>query len=227
MKGARAISDSGRSGPRKGRARQREERRQQIVDAALHSIATRGFADTTLATVARNTDMSQASLVFHFKTKDALLTATLEHLVAQHRTYWQTAIEGLEDDPLARICAMVAADFSPTICTRKRVAAWHAFYGEAKVRPTYSKICGDVDDEHTAVIEDACRDLIAGGGTTVDDPRTMATMIDGLTDGMWSWLLFDEAFDRAAALDTVRSLLRILFPNDAARIDRLLPGKNG
>ena len=56
------------------RERTRGVRRQQILDAALDSIAENGLADTTLATVAKKAGLSQASLVFHFKTKDALLT---------------------------------------------------------------------------------------------------------------------------------------------------------
>ena len=166
--------------PRRSRAAQRTIRRQQIIDATIHSVATLGFADTTLATVAKNTDISQAALVFHFKTKDALLTAALEYLVNQHRAAWRSAIEGLADDPLARICAMIRVDFSPEICTRKRVAVWHAFYGEAKTRPTYLRLCDEQDKEHTAFLESACREMTSAGRSSVDDPAIMAAMIDGL-----------------------------------------------
>ncbi len=214
--------DKGKDANRR-RSMQGEARRQQILDAAIDSIATRGYADTTLATVAKHAGISQPLLVFHFKTKDALLTEAFRHLSEHRRRLWQTAVQGLEADPLARICALLRVDFQRPVCTRKTIAAWHAFYGEARARPNYSKICGDHDSEHLSIVQAACQDMVSAGRSAVADPSQMASMIGGLSDGMWSWLLFDPRFDRVGALSTLRQLLVVLFPQDASRIAELLP----
>ena len=41
-----------------------------------------------------------------------------------------------------RLWAVVAADFDRRVCTRRKIAAWCAFWGEAKSRPTYQALCG-------------------------------------------------------------------------------------
>lgn len=56
----------------------REERRAEIVRAALEVIAERGYRGTSLAAVAERVGLTQQGLLHYFPTKDALLVAVLE-----------------------------------------------------------------------------------------------------------------------------------------------------
>jgi AcrR family transcriptional regulator len=55
-----------------------EERRAEIVRAALEVIAERGYRGASLAAVAERVGLTQQGLLHHFPTKDALLVAVLE-----------------------------------------------------------------------------------------------------------------------------------------------------
>ena len=55
-----------------------EERRAEIVRAALEVIAERGYRGTSLAAVAERVGLTQQGLLHHFPTKEALLVAVLE-----------------------------------------------------------------------------------------------------------------------------------------------------
>ena len=55
-----------------------EERRAEIVRAALEVIAERGYRGASLAAVAEKVGLTQQGLLHHFPTKEALLVAVLE-----------------------------------------------------------------------------------------------------------------------------------------------------
>jgi AcrR family transcriptional regulator len=56
-----------------------EERREQILQAALEVIVERGYADTRIADVAERAGTSPALVIYYFKTRDQLLTEALRY----------------------------------------------------------------------------------------------------------------------------------------------------
>ena len=64
----------------------REERRKQLFEATLNTIAECGFSRTTLTEVARRAGLSHGLVLFHFETKEKLLTETLDYLSDEYRT---------------------------------------------------------------------------------------------------------------------------------------------
>lgn len=209
---------------RRARKAPRAVRRRQIIDATVDAISRVGFAETTLAEVARLCGMSQASLIFHFRTKDALLVETLRHLSDEYREAWCAALEAAPPDPLSRICALVAADFLPHLVQRKKVVAWHGLWAEAKSRPTYKRICGERDEERAEVMVEACAALLASlerpEGASKAQAADVASIIDSLCDGLWQRLLMEHrSFTRADGLRIMFLQLRMLFPERAGEIE--------
>ena len=203
----------------KSRAAQREIRREQIIDATVRSINKVGFATTTLATVAKEAGVSQAGVVFHFKTKDALLVETLRHLSDAYDESWSSALASASEHPIQRICALVASDFRPSICNRKIIAVWFAFWGEAKSRPTYMKICGESDATRSGAMTAECAKIIGGGQENAQIWSDTACMIDSFISGMWQQLLLDHpAFKRSDAVRVMFTQLRHVFPEYAEMI---------
>ena len=70
---AQRRARAGRAAPRR-RTAPPAERRRQLIDATIRSVANRGLADTTIATVAREAGLSQGIINLHFQTKERLLT---------------------------------------------------------------------------------------------------------------------------------------------------------
>lgn len=201
------------------RERTRGVRRQQILDAALDSIAENGLADTTLATVAKKAGLSQASLVFHFKTKDALLTEALRFLNDQYDNNWKEALANASDHPVERVCKLVEAYFHRSVCSRKRIGVWFAFWGEAKAQPTYLEICGAGDQERCDAMTEECARLLELLGQDTADAADLALMIDGLCDGLMQSLLINyKEFGRKDAMRVAFGQLTRLFPDYAELI---------
>lgn len=186
--------------------------RARIIDAVVGTVAVHGISGTTLANVATLAGVSQGVLVFHFKSKDGLLIETLRRLSHEYRTAWEPALDA--PDPLDRILGLVRADFSPAVCTRKKLALWFAFWGEAGAEPLYNRICEEAEQVRYAAMVGACEALPGA-----PDPALLASSIDAMTDGLWLQMhIYGRTVTRAAALAKALGHLRLLLPDHGHRI---------
>ncbi|MGD0704930.1 MAG: TetR/AcrR family transcriptional regulator [Trebonia sp.] len=71
------AQSSGSGGSNDGKAA--EQRREQLLRAALDVIVARGYADTRIADVAEHAGTSPALVIYYFKTRDQLLTEALRY----------------------------------------------------------------------------------------------------------------------------------------------------
>src|SRR5277367_2118240 len=83
----------------------REERRQQILDAALRCFSRDGFHATTTADIVRESGLSQGALYLYFATKDDIVVA-----LADDRHQGEAFLNALaesEPDPLEGLFLLV------------------------------------------------------------------------------------------------------------------------
>ena len=192
----------------------RHARRSQLIDATIDSLASRGYSGTTLGDVAEGAGLSRGIVNFHFESKEKLLVATLEHMAAEYGTHWRNALEKAGDDPAEKLAALVNADFDPLVCNRRKLAAWCAFWGEAKSRPTYQALCGSRDEAYQALLEQLCCELVERGGYT-HQPREMAIALDALLEGLWLRLMMgNSGISRETAKASAIAFLKTAFPKD-------------
>ncbi len=218
---ARAATEAATPRSRKApeRIASREVRQQQMIEATIAEIAERGLASFKLSDVAKTAGVAVGMVNFHFVTKLQLLDQTLDYLSAEYSACWRNAIEAARDDPAARLQAMMMADFDPIVCTRRRLAVWHAFYGEARARPAYRDRCTANEAEHHAALSKLCAAVIKRGKYRHLNPDRMATNLAALTDGMWlDILLSGGRIDREAARQNVDEILAALFPGEFAML---------
>ncbi len=190
-----------------------EERREQLIAATIRSVARRGLADTTIATVAREAGLSQGIINLHFRTKERLLTETLRYLADEYRNACRTAAAVAETSPVAGLLAMVDLDFERGICARDKLAVWFAFWGERRFRPTYRRLCAARDKSYDDMVRVMCARLCAAGDYPHVDPELVADGLSALTDGLWLDLLVrPESMTRARARRIALAYLADAFP---------------
>jgi TetR/AcrR family transcriptional repressor of bet genes len=202
--------------PRKERKDNADRRRLQLIEATLRSVVANGLAKTTLATVATEAGLSQGVAVFYFKTKDVLLAAALSHQYARYEEAWTAQLDQAGVHPADRMTALIHADFAPEVCNPEALAIWFAFWGEARFRPRYAETSHEFDDRRAREIARICSELMPGASEA--EVHATAISIDSLTDGFWQRMyLSPDSFSRVDAVATTFRLLRILFPDHAAR----------
>lgn len=62
-------------------------RRQQLIEATIDLISTRGYPATSLSAIAERAGLSKAAVLYHFSSKDNLTRAALEQVMAQFRAH--------------------------------------------------------------------------------------------------------------------------------------------
>lgn len=195
------------------RTASRAARTQQLIDAAMQTIAVHGLSGTTTALLTERAGMSAGIINLHFGSKDALLAATLERLITEHRARWIAALKDPGLDPAARLWALMEAHFAPEICSPVKIAVWFAFFGEKTHRDTYRRLCEGFDTERGDFMDACCERLVAEGGYRVSDPERLSHLIESTADGLWlDMLLYPEEMDVTNARNQMRTLLHHLFP---------------
>jgi TetR/AcrR family transcriptional regulator, transcriptional repressor of bet genes len=195
------------------RAAAKAERRQQLLRATIDSIARFGLSGTTMGTVTEIAGVSVGLANFHFESKEGLLESVLKHLAAEQRALWQSRVQGPDRSSHDLLQAIVDSRFHAAICTRKKLAVWFAFYGDASAREVYRRAVGDMDDERLYATIAIITEMIADAGYTGIDPSETALSIEALYDGLWlNMLLYPSDFSRAVCRARAMNVIAALFP---------------
>ena len=188
-----------------------EVRRKQLIDATITCIAKSGIAGTTLTAVTKEAGLSLGLVNFHFKSKDALLAATLNALAEEHRALWTKALGQGGLSAADKLAAIVDAQFHPRVCSRKKLAVWFAFFGDAAHRKSYRASSSHIDAERQETSARLCREI----GDV--DAEQIAATLEGLFDGLWlNMLMYPDKFQRQEAARSVFAYLRTQFPSHFA-----------
>ncbi|KOV92173.1 TetR/AcrR family transcriptional regulator [Streptomyces sp. NRRL B-3648] len=175
-----------------------EERRAEIVGAALEVIAERGYRGASLAAVAERVGLTQQGLLHHFPTKDALLVAVL-----QERDRWDAVPDSQwRVDLLASLVEYNA--MRPAI-----IQTFSALLGESvtegsPARDYFTERYARVRATMASVLRAEYGDRLPNGLT----PERTAPLLVAVMDGLqYQWLLDPEAVDMPGAF---RDFLRLL-----------------
>ncbi|MDD9381405.1 TetR/AcrR family transcriptional regulator [Streptomyces sp. ZAF1911] len=168
-----------------------EERRVEIVRAALEVIAERGYRGAALGTVAERVGLTQQGLLHYFPTKEALLVAVLEE-----RDRWDTGggtralADAWRPDLLASLVEYNA--MRPGI-----VQTFSALLGESvtdghPAREFFAERYAQVRSAMADVLRAEYGDRLPSGLTPEQAAPLLAAVMDGL---QYQWLLAPESVD--------------------------------
>jgi AcrR family transcriptional regulator len=163
-----------------------DQRREQMLHAALEVISARGYADTRIADVAERAGVSPALVIYYFKTKDQLLTEAIRHYednfyaVGQARLAQLTSAAERLEEFVAMSC-LSEADPEPTSSWQ----LWLDFWAQAARNAEVASVRQKSDERWRDVIASLVREgQEAGEFREVDAFRFalyLSTLLDGLT----------------------------------------------
>lgn len=202
------------AGQKQPRTASKEERRKQLIDATIKSIRKYGISGTTMTTITKIAGLSTGLANFHFKSKEILFRETLRFLAEEHHDQWKKSYQKAELTPQAKLMAIVEAHFHPRICSRKKIAVWYGFFGEASSRASYRLLVNEIDEERRTLSTDLCRQLVIEGEYTDVDPEDITFTLEGLYDGFWlNILMYPGEFTRFDAMKRIQVYLAQVFPD--------------
>lgn len=154
-------------------------RRKQLVVAAIAAIHEHGFANATVARIARGAGVSSGIVHHYFADKDELLFETMRSLLGELRRDTVARQRGART-PRARINAIIDASFGDGQFNEHVFSAWLALYGNARQSERLQRILALY---HRRLRANLMFDLVK----LMDRPRAahLAEGIGAMIDGLW------------------------------------------
>jgi NAD(P)H-dependent flavin oxidoreductase YrpB (nitropropane dioxygenase family)/AcrR family transcriptional regulator len=163
----------------------RASSRDAILRVFAEQVADRGYADTSLADVAAELDLSKGTIVHHFGSKETLLREL--HVAYFTRRFAEADyVLAQLGDPVSRLVAMIYALLA---AHRDDRAASLACLREL-VRYFDGDLTGYVREQRTrymAIVSGILRDGADAGLFRTDDPVMSALQVFGMCNYAWTW----------------------------------------
>jgi AcrR family transcriptional regulator len=162
-----------------------DQRREQMLRAALDVIAERGFADARIADIAERTGISPALVIYYFKTKEALLTEAIRFYEDRWYAEGRRRLAALQSNA-SRLTELVAMnlldDGQPDSPDSWRL--WLDFWGQAARNPEVAEVRRRSDERWRAMIEAVVQAGQQAGEFAHVDPGPFVICLNALMDGL-------------------------------------------
>jgi len=180
-----------------------DQRREQMLRAALEVIVERGYAETRIADVAQRAGTSPALVIYYFKTKDQLLTEAIRF---SEDTWYETGKRRMADIPTAagRLAEIVAMSCLPEADTGPNSSwlLWLDLWAQAVRHPEVASVRQKFDERWRETI---CSLVVEGqeaGEFGQVNPVDFAVLLSALLDGLAVQIaLGDPAVDASRAFE--------------------------
>lgn len=161
------------------RRREPEDRRSQLLHAAMATLAETGVGDLTLAEVARRANVSPALIVHYFGDRERLLESTFRMLVERATTLPMNALASAEG-PEARLHAVVGAHLCPVESTSEASRAWLSLWGLTLYNEALARLQRVHQERLLSNLRHELRQLVRPA-----EVERIAETIAALIDGFW------------------------------------------
>jgi AcrR family transcriptional regulator len=170
-----------------------DQRRAQMLHAALTVISERGYADTRIADVAERAGVSPALVIYYYKTKDHLLTEAIRYYedtwysVGQRRmAELPTAAARLEE--IVAMSCLNEADPEPGSSWQ----LWLDFWAQAARNAEVASVRQKSDERWRQLISTLVQSGQEAGEFRGVDPATFAICLSSLLDGLTIQIALDD-----------------------------------
>jgi AcrR family transcriptional regulator len=162
-----------------------DQRREQMLHAALEVISARGYADTRIADVAERAGVSPALVIYYFKTKDQLLTEAIRHYEDTWYTVGRSRMAGLASaaerlEEFVAMSCLTEADPEPD----SSWALWLDFWAQAARNAEVAGVRQKSDERWREVISALVHEGQEAGEFRQVDAETFAIYLSTLLDGL-------------------------------------------
>ncbi|WP_407554199.1 TetR family transcriptional regulator C-terminal domain-containing protein [Streptomyces sp. Pv4-95] len=157
-----------------------EERREELLRAAVRQIEQRGVAALRVADVAAELEVSNALVLYHFATKEKLVAAAFRYAAEADLAHLKSLL-GRRGSALRRLRAALRW-YSPT-GQAKGWKLWIEGWAAALREPVLRDVAQDLDRRWKAALAEVIAEGAAAGEFTCTDAEGAAWRLTALLDG--------------------------------------------
>ena len=187
-----------------------------MIDACISALHIHGPSRTTVEKVVAIANLSPGIVRFYFKSKAAMLVASLQYLATEFDEKVLVPVMAMRDTPVQAMRLLVDLYLDPELASPRKISVWYAFWGEATSRQEYYEICGQKDDSFVVLVRELMQRLVLQSGETHLDVDAISIGFIGLLEVLWQGFAFQSEadIDRQAARERCYAYLRSIFPSE-------------
>lgn len=187
------------------------ERRQDLIDAAINSIARVGYEAVTVASICEEAGYSRGLIGHYFKGKDELLREAIVSITTELGNSTRQAVSAAGDDPVDRLHAVVHASFRPPGFTPEKVSVWVALASRARWSPSLAEVYRSLWHDYREGIARLVARAATQRGLTIDAALAALTFSQ-LIEGCWvGWAADSSSITQKKAEAACQTYLDLLF----------------
>ncbi len=177
------------------------DRKQQILQAAIEIIASKGYGKLTMRAVARASGMKLGALQYHFRTWDDMLRALAAYIADAYRRSWETLDLNGKEAGLQDLVHFIMEDPAGTALSGDEL--FPQLWAMSMVEPAMAEKMDELYDVYLEKLEEQLTAL--GSRTPGPDALAIMSLLEGTMvfvgdDRLW-------ANQRDAVRDAIRELL--------------------
>ena len=194
-----------------------EDRRAQLIEVTIASLAEVGYLGTTLVQIGRRAGISPGLVAHYFGDKDGLLEAAFRTL-ARSLAWRVRARLALARTPRERVQAVIDTNLAPEEFAQRTGAAWLAFWGQVPHVQGLKRVQSAYQRRMLSNLRNDLRRIIP-----VDEARSLAAMIAAMIDGVWLRAALSQW--READSESARALLTTFVDGRLTSLEYAAPAR--
>lgn len=193
-----------------------EQRRQQIVEAMISVMARRGYEAASIARIADAAGLTPGLVHYHFKSKQAILLALLDRLVAGHAEILDRHLSEAGPGPMARLEAFIRCHLAlGASADPEAMACWVLLSGEALRQPEVQEALGARLERLAEQLQQVIQEGMDSGDFTCDRSDVPASALLATIQGYFVLAATKrELIPRGSAASAARAMAAGLLQTD-------------
>ena len=188
------------------------ERRQELIEATLDTIAEIGLKGATVRQIAIRAGVTAGLVRHYFASKDQMVAEAYRSVLS---TFAVKAAD-VVGDPKTRLRAFIVGNLTAPVANGRSLSLWASFISQVRVDPELAAIHREGYLFFRNDLQELIRDCLEAERRTVEetDCRRHAIAINGMIDGLWlegclAGELFAESELVTVALSSIEALLGV------------------
>ncbi|MFI7048824.1 TetR/AcrR family transcriptional regulator [Streptosporangium sandarakinum] len=174
-----------------------EARRRQIIDAAIETVASVGYAQASLSRIAQHAQISKSVISYHFAGKDELLEQVVKQIYDDTWAFIQARLE-TETTAAGRLRAYIRSNLDYLRSHRSRVLAVGDIVGSHRAADGTPRFATTTDESVITLLTDILCQGLDDGEFRDFDPQVVAVTIGQALIGALSRWAVDPTVDLTA-----------------------------
>lgn len=196
------------------RTKPEEERRAEIIQATLQVVGVDGLENATVSKIASACGLSVGTIAFHFSSKKALLSETLDFIASEKKRVWAERLEKPSISASEVVLVSCEASFYFGENSMQFLSAWFAYDSDLEWRAKRREAEAPFEEQRLEVLIGSLGNMIGEMDQSALEARPLAIALLAMSNGLAfdGLLQHENRQEPSRASKSLLSVLRSMFP---------------